>query len=476
MRAEVEQHERQQDDRERDGREQDGWGLRLAVATEAAGIGVWEWDLADNTFLFSDGARAIYGFSTEGEITRERVRGAAHADDLPAMRARWALALDPAVRDRTPHEYRVVRTDGATRWVIGFGQALFDRRGDGARATKYIGALQDITERKTSEALRQSENRFRTLTLQAPAGLFETDRDGNCEFVNDRWCWLTGLTPEQARGAGWIAALHPDDRERVRREWYEAALWGVEFSSAYRFRTPGGEVRWVQGNALGVTDESGAKIGYIGSVTDITELRKKEARQAQLMGELNQRVKSALAAVQSMAKLTMRTAGDLHNSRGEFNSRFQALAGAHDLLTRECLDGAMLSDVVRLATNGFGPGRISAAGPELLLAPRASLSLSLALRELGANAKKHGALSVPAGRVAVQWGVTPSPDEDELTFRWIERGGPRVTPPRRAGFGTQLIQQALGTEVGCETRIDYDPQGLRFFLRCRFPHNDASAD
>ena len=71
----------------------------------------------------------------------------------------------------------------------------------------------------------------------APVGLFETDADGNCLFVNRRWCELAGMTPEQARGAGWVDALHPEDRDRVRREWYEAASNGREFASEYRFRT-----------------------------------------------------------------------------------------------------------------------------------------------------------------------------------------------------------------------------------------------
>ena len=70
--------------------------------------------------------------------------------------------------------------------------------------------------------LRASERRFRTLASSAPVGIFETDANGNCLFVNDRWCRITGMTPGTAGGEGWVRALHPDDRDRVCREWYAA--------------------------------------------------------------------------------------------------------------------------------------------------------------------------------------------------------------------------------------------------------------
>src|SRR3954464_11615250 len=106
-----------------------------------------------------------------------------------------------------------------------------------------------------------SPARHRSLLELAPVGLFETDADGNCLFVNRRWCELAGLTPEQARGAGWVGALHPEDRDRVSREWYEAATSNREFASEYRFRTPEGRVTWLQVSAAALRDESGGVVG-----------------------------------------------------------------------------------------------------------------------------------------------------------------------------------------------------------------------
>src|SRR5688572_10637968 len=96
-------------------------------------------------------------------------------------------------------------------------------------------------------ARRESEQRFRTLARLAPVGIFETDADGNCVFVNERWCELAGLTPDEARGKGWARALHAEDRERVFAEWYAATGAGHEFFSEYRFGTHGGRVSWLSG-------------------------------------------------------------------------------------------------------------------------------------------------------------------------------------------------------------------------------------
>jgi PAS domain S-box-containing protein len=151
----------------------------------------------------------------------------------------------------------------------------------------HLSVLRDVTERKrTVEALRANERRFKTLAGSAPVGIFETDAAGNCLFVNDRWCEMAGMTPDQARGDGWAEALDPDDRDRIFREWYATAGEGREFTGEYRFRTPQGRVTWLAGSAVALRDEAGSITGYIGTVTDVSGLKRAEAAVRESEGRL----------------------------------------------------------------------------------------------------------------------------------------------------------------------------------------------
>jgi PAS domain S-box-containing protein len=124
--------------------------------------------------------------------------------------------------------------------------------------------------------LKESEQRFRTLTSLAPVGIFQTDAEGHCLFVNARWCEMAGMSLEEAQGQGWIDALHPEDRKRVAQEWNDAAKSGAEFSGEYRFQTRQGKVTWLHGSAVALRNDAGQVTGYIGTVTDITERRRTE--------------------------------------------------------------------------------------------------------------------------------------------------------------------------------------------------------
>jgi two-component sensor histidine kinase len=88
------------------------------------------------------------------------------------------------------------------------------------------------------------------------------------------------------------------------------------------------------------------------------------------------------------------------------------------------------------------------------------VSLSLALHELATNALKYGALSVPAGRVSLSWRLVGKGAGRRLLLRWAERGGPPVTPPEHRGFGSRLIEQALGPDLGGEVRLAFEPTGV----------------
>lgn len=135
----------------------------------------------------------------------------------------------------------------------------------------------------------ESKAWFRTLTKNVPVGLFWADPHGGCLYVNERWCEIVGLTPEEACGEGWVQGLHPADRERVCTEWYQSAKNREPFQSEYRFQRGDGSTRWVLGQAVADKDAAGEVRGYIGTVTDITAHKLAEQVLVNVYSEFEQR-------------------------------------------------------------------------------------------------------------------------------------------------------------------------------------------
>ena len=148
---------------------------RIALAAEAAQLGIWEWDVSSNTFVYSQRARAICGFEPDSEVTYADVVRVTHPEDFPRTSAQAQRALDPAIRERTPFEYRVLRCDGAVRWVRAYGYAVFSDHETEPKALKYVGTLEDITERVL--ARRADEEAARQISLA-----LDFSADGGLEF------------------------------------------------------------------------------------------------------------------------------------------------------------------------------------------------------------------------------------------------------------------------------------------------------
>jgi len=134
--------------------------------------------------------------------------------------------------------------------------------------------------RQTESLLRESEGRYQTLARISPVGIFRTDTEGSTTYVNPKWCEISGLSYEEALGDGWLKAVHPDDREELGKGWRESAQQKNRSVSDYRFLRPDGTVAWVMGEAVPEFDSGQQIVGYMGTITDITE-RKQAEEQAQ---------------------------------------------------------------------------------------------------------------------------------------------------------------------------------------------------
>jgi two-component sensor histidine kinase len=186
-----------------------------------------------------------------------------------------------------------------------------------------------------------------------------------------------------------------------------------------------------------------------------------EAERESLVAELDHRIKNVLAVVQSLAAQSARKASSLDSFLKTFAGRLKSLASAHQLLTATRWRGAGMRNIAAAELGGLAPGQTRWQGPDLLLTPRATNAMSLALHELATNAVKFGALSTELGRVEVMWKPT---GDGGLELSWTESGGPPVAAPTRHGFGATLLEKVTGRELGGDALIEHCRDGVRATL------------
>lgn len=225
-----------------------------------------------------------------------------------------------------------------------------------------------------------------------------------------------------------------------------------------------------------VRDRSGRLIGAAKVARDISERKQAEKLQKLLIGELNHRVKNTLATVQAIAGQTVRRAGSPSEFVASFNGRLQALARTHTILTDNTWRGADLLPLIKdqLLLGAEEDERFAFNGPSVILEPQVALHLAMVIHELATNARKYGALSVPNGRLSVDWAVHTG-GARKLVLTWRESGGPPVSAPAKRGFGMTVIEQSLAAHGG-EAVLLYEARGLTCTIQLPLPESAGAVD
>ncbi|MFN4040068.1 MAG: MHYT domain-containing protein [Brevundimonas sp.] len=238
---------------------------------------------------------------------------------------------------------------------------------------------------------------------------------------------------------------------------------GGDYSAEYQLL----DERWVGLRGRVHRGRSRRTLKISGIITDLTDQRAafeavaaSEQRQRVLINELNHRVKNTLASIQSIARLTARRSPDLSSFLSAFEARLQALSNTQNLLTAQSWTRAEIGALLASELAPYAKEQAMLKGPEVWVNAEQGLSLGLVFHELTTNAAKHGALSTPDGCVEVDWQTM----DGRIVMRWAERGGPKVSPPSRQGFGSQLIRSSIERTLGGELSIDYVPTGVRYSL------------
>ncbi|MEH2205727.1 MAG: PAS domain S-box protein [Nostoc sp.] len=241
---------------------------------------------------FNAAAQKMLGYTAD-EVVRQINPTTFHdPDELKQRAAELSLKLG---REITPgrefftivtqegstyeNEWTYIRKDGSRFPVFLSVKILQDLEGNNIG---FLGIAKDITQQKQIEtALRDSELRYANLAEAAPVAIFRLDAFGNCIYANDRWSEMTGRPTQAALGMGWLQALHPEDAERLGREWslkfdQEHVNPREFYQSEGRHLRPDGSINWFYVQVLPEINTNDTIIGYIGTLTDISERKQVE--------------------------------------------------------------------------------------------------------------------------------------------------------------------------------------------------------
>ncbi|MBE7199344.1 MAG: PAS domain-containing protein [Parafilimonas terrae] len=426
------------------------------IAVTGGRMGTWRWNLHDERILGDALFMGLWGFPPSDEPRPLRDFTARMSDQ---GQAEMAEMVSRAVAAGEEFDGQLAVVDGPTkgRWIRWRGRA------ERERPWIVNGVTFDVTEQRLAdERLRTSEARQRALIEGMPQLVWCAVDDGHWTWASPQWTAYTGLTERESRGRGWLKAVHPDDREAARATWSRAVETGT-FEVDYRLcHTSDQHYRWFQTRATPVRDAAGAIAEWLGTSTDIDDLRAMQVRLEVLVNELQHRARNLLGVVTAVAGKTLRQGSTVES----FEDRLQALSRAQGLLSQAGSDTVEVGALVRAELSAYaqdGSEKVHVGGPDVQLTARQVQNFALALHELTTNAVKYGALKDGTGSLSVTWEVlVDRRDRRRLALSWVESGvalqAGKVT---HRGYGTELIQEALGYALEADVAYAMSADGVR---------------
>lgn len=290
----------------------------LDLALRAAVMGVWEWEIATERIKWAGEHAALFGIPIEEfDGTIDAVEARVHPED----REQYMESFRRTVQENPDFDsiYRIVRPDGSIRWMHSYGKLI---RNEDGKPERIVGTTRDITERKkTEDALRESEHRFRSFVENAGEIVYALTPEGIFSYVSPNWTEFMAEPPEMAVGRSYESYVHPDDVPLC-HQFLENILKdkGRPNRVEYRVIRKDGECRWHTSTASLHRDKSGLPVSFVGIARDITDYKRAE--------EERERFQVQLRHAQKMEVVGTLAGGVAH----DFNNLLQAVIGYTQIL------------------------------------------------------------------------------------------------------------------------------------------------
>jgi PAS domain S-box-containing protein len=429
--------------------------LRLIVDS-ATDFAIFTTDPNGIMTSWNSGAERLLGY-TEAEILWRS------ADVLfPPEEGGFAAAAEERrtalTQGRAEDERWQQRKDGTRLFASGLLLPLTDR------TQGFVKILRDRTPQHELEArLRDSEELFRLLATNIPQLVFRSRASGERTWPSPQWCAYTGMTFHDSLQFGWLEAIHPADRRVSEQAWLDARERGEYYVEHRIRRAADAEYRWHQTRAVPLNDTKSSD--WVGTSTDIHELRSLQGEQQVLLAELQHRTRNLLAVINSIANQMLRSSESLEQFGKAFGSRLEALSRVQGLLARVGHEAIAVRELIENELFAHGSvgsdGKVTIEGPPCLLPASVAQPLALAVHELATNATKYGALAHKGAKLHVSWAKDDSMSPPRVVMRWREIGVPmpHSTAPR-SGFGSELIRRALPYQLKAQSRLEFSSSGV----------------
>jgi len=272
---------------------------RARLAVDAVGLGTFDLNLLTGEMITSKQFANIFGF--DEPVPRSEYVKVFHPEDLKLRNKAHAGA--PASGNLC-YESRVVWPDKSIHWVRVEGKVFYDTTG---KAVRILGTLLDITEQKKSkEALAESEQLLRSITSAAPATLWMADEDGLITYVNQTWIDWTGKPYEDHLGTKWLDAIILEDREKAADKLKNAILNKSLYEAEFRIDHIDGTKHWCVASGRPQYRKDGTFSGYIGACVDITEQKYLQQQKDDFIGIASHELKTPVTSVKAYTQVLER--------------------------------------------------------------------------------------------------------------------------------------------------------------------------